>query len=74
MVKCLNFIENEEFHLTTLKKHSFNKAAQIFIDRIPNDVKKGKILLDDGKIHLEVMETNLLDTVKTKVIAGVITF
>ena len=65
-------LENgEEFHLTTLKKYSFKKAAQIFIERIPKDVKKGeKILLDDGKIHLEVMETNLLDTVKTKVIAG----
>ena len=36
-------LENgEEFHLTTLKKHSFNKAAQIFIERIPKDVKKGE--------------------------------
>ena len=35
-------------------------AAQIFIDRIPKDVKVGeKVLLDDGKIHLEVLETNL---------------
>ena len=32
-------LENgDEFYLTTLEKHSFKKAAQIFIDRIPKDV------------------------------------
>jgi pyruvate kinase len=30
--------------------------------------------LDDGKIHLEVLETNLKDTVKTKVVAGGLLF
>lgn len=66
---------NQEFILTTLEDHNFNSAAQIFIDRIPKDVKVGeKVLLDDGKIHLEVLETNLKDTVKTKVIAGGLLF
>ena len=66
---------NTEFYLTTLEEHSYKNAAQIFIDRIPKDVKPGeKVLLDDGKIHLEVLETNLIDTVKTKVIAGGVLF
>ena len=66
---------NQEFILTTLEDHNFSSAAQIFIDRIPKDVKVGeKVLLDDGKIHLEVIETNLKDTVKTKVIAGGLLF
>ena len=66
---------NAEFYLTTLTEHSYKNAAQIFIDRIPKDVKPGeKVLLDDGKIHLEVLETNLIDTVKTKVIAGGVLF
>jgi pyruvate kinase len=37
----------------------------------PQDVKKGEmILIDDGKIKLEVTETNKKDTVKTRVIFG----
>ena len=61
----------QDFYLTTLKKHSLDAAAYISLEQLPRDVKKGeKILLDDGKIHLEVIETNKKDTVKTKVIAG----
>ena len=69
-------LKNEEdFYLTTLNNHDYPLAAQIFIEQIPKDVKKGeKVLLDDGKIHLEVVETNLKDTVKTKVIAGGLLF
>ncbi len=37
----------------------------------PKDVKVGEqVLLDDGKLIFEVMETNKKDTVKTKVIQG----
>ena len=61
----------QDFYLTTLKNHSLSSAAYISLEQLPRDVKKGeKILLDDGKIHLEVTETNKKDTVKTKVIAG----
>ena len=69
-------LKNEEdFYLTTLNHHDYPSYAQIFIEQIPKDVKKGeKVLLDDGKIHLEVVETNLKDTVKTKVIAGGLLF
>ena len=67
--------ENDEFYLTTLKEHQLPLAASISLKQLPLDVKKGeKILLDDGKIHLIVKETNKKDTIKTKVIAGGILF
>ena len=67
--------KGEDFYLTTLDHHNHPLVAQIFTEQIPKDVKKGeKVLLDDGKIHLEVVETNLKDTVKTKVIAGGLLF
>ena len=54
----LQLKNEEDFYLTTLKDHDYPLAAQIFIEQIPKDVKKGeKVLLDDGKIHLEVVET-----------------
>ena len=38
-------LENgEEFHLTTLKKHSFKKAAQIFIEEYQR-CKKGENII-----------------------------
>ena len=73
--KGLLLENNQEFILTTLEERDLKKSAQIFIDRIPKDVKKGeKVLLDDGKIHLEIVETNLKDTVKTRVVAGGLLF
>jgi len=40
-------------------------------DGFPKDVKVGeRVLLDDGKLMFEVLETNKKDTVKTKVIQG----
>ena len=63
--------ENDEFYLTTLKNHKLPLAANISLKQLPIDVKKGeKILLDDGKIHLIVKDTNKKDTIKTIVIAG----
>jgi pyruvate kinase len=39
--------------------------------QFPQDVKVGeRILIDDGKLVLEVTETNELDTVKAKTIQG----
>ena len=63
--------KGDDFYLTTLEKHELKPAASISLQQLPKDVQKGEqILLDDGKIHLEVVETNQVDTVKTKVIAG----
>jgi pyruvate kinase len=40
-------------------------------DKFPKDVKQGElVLLDDGKLMFEVLETNGKDEVKTKVIQG----
>lgn len=39
--------------------------------QFPQDVKVGeRILIDDGKLVLEVTETNEVDTVKAKTIQG----
>jgi pyruvate kinase len=39
--------------------------------RLPQDVKKGEIILvDDGKLKLEVLETNMVDTVTLKILNG----
>jgi len=67
-------------HPILLKKDSFiyfntnkNKKEDIFISysNFPKDVTKGdRVLLDDGKLSLEVEETNSRDRVKLKVVFG----
>jgi pyruvate kinase len=48
-----------------------NKTAYITYQQLPTDVKLNEtILIDDGKIQLEVTHTNHIDTVTTKVIEG----
>ena len=47
------------------------KSFSINYNKLPNDVKKGeKILLDDGKLCLEVISTNKRDKITTKVLVG----
>jgi len=47
------------------------RQAFMSYNRLPQDVSEGEIILvDDGKIKLEVIETNGKDTVKTRVISG----
>tara|TARA_Y100001968_G_scaffold332524_1_gene391001 strand:+ start:4504 stop:5928 length:1425 start_codon:yes stop_codon:yes gene_type:complete len=64
-------IEGEEFTLdTTIKEGSLNSAQISYLD-LPKDVNPGeKILLDDGKIILEVISTDGSSKVVTKVIEG----
>ena len=38
----LQLKNEEDFYLTTLKDHDYPLAAQIFIEQIPKDVKKGE--------------------------------
>jgi pyruvate kinase len=48
-----------------------SEKAYMSYERLPQDVTPGEIILvDDGKIKLEVVETNGTDTVKMKVING----
>ena len=47
------------------------KCFAINYEALPKDVRPGElILLDDGKIHLEVISTNGVDEVETKVLYG----
>lgn len=55
---------------TTVEEGNVNTAKISYLN-LPKDVKPGeRILLDDGKIILEVTQTNKTNQVTTKVIAG----
>ena len=63
--------KKDEFTLYTGDQIPKGKSAFVNYIQLPTDVNEGeKILLDDGKIHLEVKETNQKDEIKTEVIAG----
>ncbi len=72
-------IENDELHLsagdivTFVNEHCLGTMERIYMSyqRFAADVKPGeKILLDDGKLVMQVLETNGVDAVKLKVIFG----
>jgi len=62
----------DEILFCTGKEFKGNKErVYMNYDGFPKDVKVGeRVLLDDGKLMFEVLETNKKDTVKTKVIQG----
>ncbi len=60
----ISFCTGDEFEGTS-------KKVYMNYNNFPKDVKKGeRVLLDDGKLMFEVLETNGIDEVKTKVIQG----
>ncbi|MCH2489803.1 MAG: pyruvate kinase [Flavobacteriales bacterium] len=60
----LHFCTGEEFEGT-------RKRVYMNYDNFPQDVNSGeRVLLDDGKLIFEVLETNNKDAVKVKVIQG----
>lgn len=60
-----------KFILTSTKCEGTAEKAYISYQNFPKDVKpKERILLDDGKLALEVVSTNRKDEVITKVIHG----
>lgn len=60
----INFCTGKEFEGTREKVY-------MNYDSFPKDVNPGeRVLLDDGKLIFEVLETNGKDTVKTKVLQG----
>ncbi len=69
-----NLITLKNDSLLSITSHEIvgtEKELYINYPHFPKDVKAGElILLNDGKIRLEVLETNNIDTVKTKVING----
>jgi pyruvate kinase len=63
--------ENDEIYLVTKKCTGSNEQLYIGYSEFPQDVKAGEtILIDDGKLKLEVIDTNKKDRVKAKVIHG----
>ena len=68
----VELVNGAEFSFTTVEKIVGTKdKAYLSYKTFPKDVKAGeKILLDDGKLMLEVTNTNGADTVTTKVVHG----
>lgn len=63
--------KNDEIIITTRECEGTKDILYINYPQFARDVKRGeKILLDDGKIQLEVIETDEKENVKCKVIAG----
>jgi pyruvate kinase len=63
--------EGQIFSLVTYHCEGSEEKAYMSYEQLPKDVNPGElILIDDGKIQLEVIETNRSDTVKTRIIAG----
>ena len=61
----------QDFLLVTLPCSGTSERAYISYELLARDVKRGDlILVDDGKIRLEVMESNGKDTVRTRVLTG----
>ena len=66
--KPIRLKKGEQIVFSTKKKKN---TIQINYKNLPKDVKqKDKVLLDDGKIGLEVLKTNKKDTVFLKVVFG----
>ena len=67
----IELITGSELLVTTEK--CIGNPHQIYVnfDSLAQDINKGeRILLDDGKLELEVLETNKKNIVKTRVLAG----
>ncbi len=63
--------EGEELIITTQECVGTKEKIYITYQQFPQDVKAGElVLIDDGKIHLEVVHTNGKDQVRCKVISG----
>jgi len=67
----VELIDGQIFDLVAEECVGNSERAYMSYHRLPADVKSGElILVDDGKIQLEVVETNGVDRVRTKVING----
>jgi len=63
--------EGQEIEFTTVECIGTGSRVFMSYQEFPQDVKEGDaILIDDGKLKLEVIRSNGVNTVKTKVIYG----
>ncbi len=65
-------LENgKEISITTKEKEGDSEEIYITYPQFPQDVKAGElVLIDDGKIHLKVIETNGKDRVRCTILSG----
>jgi len=67
----MELIEKSVVTITTDDIDGSDDEFSINYKRLPKDVQQGeKILLDDGKLELEVIDSNGKDTIKAKVVYG----
>lgn len=67
----VELVEGNELIMTTQKVEGTAKKVSITYETFPQDVKAGeKVLVDDGKLVLEVISSNYKDEVVLKVLHG----
>ncbi|MES2680806.1 MAG: pyruvate kinase [Bacteroidota bacterium] len=64
-------VTGEEITITTKEMEGDEDRIYITYPQFPQDVKVGEtVLIDDGKLHLKVLETNGKDSVRCKITVG----
>ena len=64
-------VNGKEITITTKEKEGDEDEIYITYPQFPQDVKVGElVLIDDGKIHLKVIDTNGKDKVRCTIISG----
>ena len=67
----VNLVDGEEIIMTTKSLEGTAEKVSITYDTFPQDVRAGeRVLVDDGKIMLEVVSSNFKDEVVLKVLHG----
>jgi len=67
----VELIKGNTFTFTTVKCKGSSEKAYMTYKKFPKDVKVGeKILVDDGKLSFEIIETDNISEVKTKILVG----
>ncbi|MBX3165345.1 MAG: pyruvate kinase [Bacteroidetes bacterium] len=68
---AVNLVNGNEIVITTKEKEGDENEIYITYPQFPQDVKVGEtVLIDDGKIHLKVLDTNGKDSVRCLITAG----
>lgn len=68
---AVELVEGQELIITTQELVGTHEKVYITYQQFPQDVKEGEmVLIDDGKIHLKVIDTDGKTNVRCKVISG----
>lgn len=67
----VNLVAGEMIEITTKEREGDEQQIYITYPQFPQDVKVGEtVLIDDGKLHLKVVDTNGKDTVRCQIMVG----